>query len=906
MSVRPWRITRLLQWFLKGRGSEHLIGDLAESWRTLATTDGRGWRVQLAHLHDVARTVAWWWKPENVRRRARATGGRDQVRDTWQRRGMGISRSIHALRTALRGLLRRPGFTAITVLTLGLGIGATTTILSVVDGVILRPLPYDREDELVAVGATFPGREWVEGTDGLQHLAGVSVGNLGSLRERSRTLERIAGLEIASYLLPDEGEGPRLAPMARVTDEFFETMGVGVELGRLFAPDEFGGGAVPPVLLSWSTWRTRFGGDPSIVGRTLPAREGGAAPTIVGVLAADFVPPENLGAAAVEFWQPLDPDNLRYESRGNRSLSLLGRLAPGASIESARAELEEIASELAREFPEGSVYPDGTWLGYGVNGLRDDIVGTAKRPLGVFFGASALLLLISAMNSANLLLVRTSERVGELSIRRALGAGRSVLAAHVVMESLLLAAAGGLVGVVLAFVGVELFTAMSPPVPRMDAISVDGRVLLLATTLSLGVGVLIGLVPAAGVARRDPARVLRSNRAGSGGGSRAGFRNALVAAQLAVALLLGIGASTLMHSFVRVSAVDPGFEPEGLVSFRLSSKRPGGPVETWGAWDETLGAVQTVGGITDAAGVSNLPFEDPNWAPGFRFPGDAEEEVRTGIAGYAITPGYFETIGQELVRGRDVLASDGPDATPVAVVNRALVERDFKGVDPIGATILLTADAVEFRVVGVVEDAVVRRAEEGPQPAIYIPYTQIDWPWIKIVVRTPRDFAAIATDLRQAAATISPIVPVQDMVSLGDRIRSVETEPRFQAWLITTFASAALLLATVGLYGTLAHTVGRRQREIGVRLALGAAPGAIFGMILRQGAFVAAAGGVVGGGVAVLAGRVLERFLFEVPPVDPVAFVVGLAALAAATLCATLRPAFRAKRVDVVGSIRSE
>jgi len=361
-----------------------------------------------------------------------------------------------------------------------------------------------------------------------------------------------------------------------------------------------------------------------------------------------------------------------------------------------------------------------------------------------------------------------------------------------------------------------------------------------------------------------------------------------------------------MHSFVRVSSVDPGFVPEGLVSFRLATKRPGGPEETWAAWDQTLDAVRGVPGVTSLAGASNLPFEGPNWGPGIRFPGETEVEMRDGIAGYAITPGYFDTMGQAVLEGRGILRTDGPDGENVAVVNRALVERDFDGRDPIGSTILATSQSVEFRVVGVVDDVVIQRAEEGPGPALYVPYTQVEWSWIKVVVRSDRDFGPLAADLRQAAATISPIVPVQQLVRLEDRIRSVETEPRFQAWLITTFALAALLLAAVGLYGALAHSVGRRQREIGVRVALGADPGRVFRMVLRQGAMIAGVGALLGmGGAGLLAG-VLERFLYDVPGRDPIAFVVGLVALAVVTLVAVLGPALRATRVDVVTSLRAE
>jgi predicted permease len=815
---------------------------------------------------------------------------------------------IRAIRFSLRGLWRRPGLTAVTTLTLGVGIGSTTTILSVVDGVMLRPLPYENGERLAAVGVTFPGREWVEGVEGLQHLAGVSHPNFAYLRDRVRTVEDLSAVHVASALLPDEGDGPRIVPMARVTPRFFEVLGVGPELGRLFTPDEYEtGNDVPPVLISWTTWRDRFGSDPGVVGRSMPAPEGLPAPVVVGVLSEDFDPPENLGLAGVGFWQPLDGSHPRYEDRGARSLDLVGRLAPGATVDAARAELTVLAAEIASEHPEGSVYPDGSWFGYGANGLREDLVGAARRPLLVFLGAASLLLLVSAMNAANLLLVRASDRVAELGLRRALGASRADLFGQIALEGVLLSIAGGILGVVVAWLGVAAFLSLSPDVPRMDQIAVDARILALAAVVSLGSGLLIGMIPAIGASRREPGTVMGTVRVVSGRASSR-FRGALVTLQLGLALLLGVGASVLMHSFVNVRSVDPGFEPAGLTSFRLPLKQPGGPETTWAAWDETLAAIREVEGVVGVAGATNLPFEDPNWAPGLRFPGESEVDLRTGIPGYAVTPGYFETVGQTLESGRAFETTDGPDAAPVAIVNRALAERDFRGRDVVGATIHLAgaADAPAVRVVGVVEDAVIRRAEEGPLPAIYVPYTQVEWPWIEVVVRSDRVFGALASDLRRAAAAVSPIVPVQSLERVRNRIDSVEREPRFQAFLIATFALAALLLAAVGLYGTLAYAVGRRRREIGIRLALGARPATVFALVLRHGVTVSGSGALLGLAGAAALGGVLERFLFQVPTLDPLAFAAGLLGLSLATLLAVLPPALKATRVDLTTSLAAE
>jgi len=882
-------------------------GDLHESWEGERLTRRRRWRSEVKHLSDVIRTLGHWWTPSAVRRRAQLGMDIQEVREARTGEGVGMGDLISTAMRILRGLMRRPGFTTVTVATMALGVGATTTILSVVDGVMLRPLPYEDGERVVAVGVTFPDREWVEGASNLQRLAGVSVPNFEYVRSRARSFEGLGAAELASVLLADQGEGPLLLRMARVSEDFFEVLRTDVHVGRLFAPDEYGPNDVQPIVLSHRTWINRFGGDPSIIGSDLSTATGpgSTTPVIIGVLSADFVAPESSGLGEVEFWQPLDAGHARYSDRGRRAVTLLGRLADGATVEAARIEVDALGAEIAREFPEGSVYPDGSRFGYGVNSLRLELVGTTRRPLMVFLGAAALLLLISSMNTASLLLARSNDRTGELSIRQALGAGRRVIVGEVMLESLLLAVAGGALGIVVALVGVELFLSLSPSLPRMESIGVDGRILTGTLILSIGVGVAMGIVPSLSAGRKPPSQALRAM--GTGAAGRTGrLRSVLVSAQLGLALVLGIGASVLTHSFVKVASVDPGFEAEGLTSFSLATKRPGAPEATWAAWDQTLDAVRGVQGLRSVAGTSNLPFEDPNWAPGFRFPGETDLEVRVGLAGYAVTPRYFETIGQQILEGRGVLTTDGPDAAPVAIVNRALVDRDFEGQEALGATILIGPDQVAHQIIGVVENAIVRRAEEGPRPALYLPYTQVEWPTIKVVLRSDREFGPLSADLRTAAATISPIVPIQSMIRLEDRIRGVETEPRFQALLIVAFALTALLLSAVGLYGSLAHSIGRRQRELGIRLALGAAPRRVFWMVLRQGVSVTASGAAAGLAGAVIMSRVLERFLYEVPALDPVAFAVGLGALAIAALAAVAAPARRAARVDVVSSIRAE
>lgn len=904
---RPVWPTRLLQRLIAGTGAEFLRGDLEEVWAAACRSTESSWTLQVRHLGNVLKSLVRWWSPRSIRQRGR--DGRDanyDVHGTWRGEvAGGMGNVLNELKVTLRGLARRPGFTLVTVLTLALGIGATTTILSVVDAVVLRPLPYEDADQLVGVGVTFPGREWVEGVEGVQHLAGVSYPNFRYVQQRSRTLAALAGVQRRSSLLPDLGDGPELVGLMGVSEDFFEIMGARAEIGRLFTPDEYAsGGAESTIVLSYASWRDRFGSDPDVVGRPIPSPLE-AAPVIIGVLNADFVPPESIPAEGSEFWQPLDTRRGRLDSPGDRSLTLIGRLAPGVDIEAARAEATQLAAEIVELQPEGSVYPDGTHFGYGVNNLHAQIVGSTSRTLLIFMGAAALLLAIAAMNAANLMLVRGVDRRGELGVRRALGAGRVALVRQLVLESLTLAALGGALGVLFAFAGVGAFLNLSPDLPRMDEVVVDGRILLMTAIISIGAGMLTGLAPAFGMGRRDLATGIRETAA-SGSAGLGAFRNAMVAGQLALALILGIGASVLMHSFIRVRSVDPGFNPQGVSTFTLTTKRPGGPVDSWGAWDQTLATTRSIAGLSGVAGVSNLPFEDPNWSPGFLFPGDAPEDVRTGIAGYLITPEYFSVMEQELLSGRAFDGSDGPEGESVAIINRALEDLYFRDQEALGSTILMGEEETPTRIVGVVETAIVRRAEEGVQPALYMPYTQASWPWVRVVVRSAREEVGLAAELRQAAAEISPVVPIQSAGPLHSRISAAETTPRFQALLIGTFALAALLLSAIGLYGSLAHAVGSRTREIGIRMAMGAEPEKVFRLILRQGFLVAGVGGGIGLLGAFWMTRMLERFLFDVPALDPIAFGAGSVGLGLAAALAVLRPALRAAGVDIVKSLKAD
>jgi len=894
---------RWLSGLIRGTGSEFIRGDLAEA--RARGRDGSGF------LLDVLRTFLSWYSPSAFRSRRqllRKERGSDDLRSVKGGVGMGMGSWGADLRVALRSLSRRPGFAAIVVLTLGLGIGATTTIFSVVDSVVLRALPYEGADRLVALGNTFPGREWSDEAEGLQHLAGVSYLNFVELQARTRSFDGVAGGEWASVLLPDQGEGPQIASMVRVTEDFFRILGVRPALGRSFLPGDFGPGAGHLVVLSHATWVTRYGADPGIVGKAVATA--GDSYTILGVLPKGFLPPEAMVSPGTEFWMPLDPTHPRYEERGGRSLGLIGRLRPGVSVEQARSELRLLGPELAREFPDGNVYPDGRHLGWGANSLQAQTVGGTGRILLVFLSAAGLLLLIAVLNAAHLFLVRGLDRVGELSVRKALGAGRWALARQLLVESSILALLGGVGGVALAYGGVEAFLRLGPSdMPRMGEVVVDLRVLVITAVVSLGAGLLTGLFPVLQHGGGDIAGMLRTggDRTVASAGSRR--RMVMVSAQLALALILTVGATLLFDSFLRVRSVDPGFEPEGLVAFSMPVKRAGALDEaSWQGWDALLREVRAIPGVR-AGGASNLPFQDPNWAPSVLLPGEAPETRRSGIAGYAITPGYLETVGIPLRAGRPIQTNDGPEAEMVALVNESFVQEVLGGGDALGQELRFRGDDGGFenvRVVGVVGDAVQTRVQDGMRPAVYLPYTQVDWPMVHVAVRTEGDPGTLAPALRAAAKAFSPVVPVRNVSTMVRRIGVTRTDPRFQALLLGAFALVAVLLAAVGLYGNLAHMVGRRVRELGIRMALGADGSRILGLVFRQGLLAILLGLVVGVGGAVFATRLLGRFLFEIGTLHLPAFALAVMALGAAALLAALVPALRATRVDPARAFQSE
>ena len=677
--------------------------------------------------------------------------------------------------------------------------------------------------------------------------------------------------------------------------------------GRLFLPEEHEASAPPAALITYGTWQRRFGGDPDVIGRALDGGNEGA--TVVGVLPASFAPPEALVAASPEFWMPLDPTDERYSDRGGRSMRVFGRLAPGVGLDQARGEAEQIAAELAAEYPDGNVYPNGSWFGIGINGLKEHTLGATARTLRVFLGAAGLLLLLAALNAASLLFARALDRRGELGVRLALGAGRSRLLRLILVEAGLLAALGGILGMLFSLVGTGAFVRFAPSsIPRLAEVSVDARVLVVSALVSLVAGMIAGLLPALRMTRRGALLgVSGIGRSVSEPGSK--LRHALVGGQVAVAVLLLTGAGLLFSSFVSLRSVEPGFDPQGLVTLNVALKGPGLEEQpAWQGWDELLAEMASVPGVEAVAGTSNPPFQDPFWAPRLLLPGDTPETWREGVAGYSITPGYLSTVGTRLVAGRDFDTGDGPDADGVALVNETFVRTQLGGLEPLGLVLrhVSEEDGRALRIVGVVEDVVQARAQQGPRAAVYVPHTQSDWPFVQAVVRTSLPFEVVLPQLRQAAGRFNPLAPARDVRTMDARMAASRTTPRFHAMLIGAFALVALFLAAAGLYGALAHGVRRRQRELGIRVALGAERRGLIWMVLRQGLTLAGLGLALGLGAALAFSRVLTGFLYGIGPHDPWTLVGVAVALGLVSVAACILPAYRATGVDPVGVLKAD
>jgi predicted permease len=815
-----------------------------------------------------------------------------------------MERLLQDLRYAVRTLARSPGFALAAVLTLALGIGATTAIFTVVDGVVLRPLPYPEAGRIVRLAEVNASGTPVNFTDP----------NFRDLRERSHSFQGLAEFSGASPVSVTGGREVVRSTVSAVSHDFFRVMGVAPALGRPFLPEEQGVGAPPAVIVSHPVWEQVLGGG-AVAGRTL--RFEGRVYSVVGVMPEGFEYPQG-----AQLWTPselMEPNS----SRTAHNWNVVGRLAPGVSPDRARAELGTLARGLAERY-RGEI--DMTDVA--VVPLRESMVGGVRPTLLVLLGAAAFLLLIAVANVGNLLLARLTARRRELAVRLALGAGRRRITQQLLVESLVLALGGGLLGVVLAYWGTAALLALQPGgLPRLGEVSVNGPVLLFALAVSVAAAVGLGAMAAGGAPRDLRGALASGGRTASGSGSARLLRDAMVVAQVGLTLVLLSGAALMGRSLLRLLAVDTGFRTTGVLvtNVVVPGSEDGGPSRAVSFDDRLLERMRALPGVAAAGGVSAFPLEGgggngtflvlerPDEVKSFE-DWDALSKIpgRTGYANYrSASSGYFDAMGIPLLRGRSFSDGDAPDA-PItsAVVSESLARKQWPGEDPLGKLIQfgnMDGDMRALRVVGVVGDVREEGVDAEPRPTLYAFYRQrpAGAAQFDFALRTTGDPTSLVPAVRRAVKGIDPEVPPR-FRTIEEIVAGSTADRRFTLLLLGVFGAAALLLAVAGIYGVVSYLVAQRTREIGVRMAFGARPGDVRAMVLRQGGVLAGTGLLLGLLVALALTRLLQSQLYGVTATDPLAYAAGILLLAGVSLLATYVPARRATRVDPAIALRSE
>ena len=806
-----------------------------------------------------------------------------------------VSVILQDVRYALRGLRQRPAFTAIAVLTLALGIGANAAVFSVVYGVLLKTLPYRDPGRLVQIWETNPKMNWVH--------AVVAPANLLDWKARSRSFESVAyyigsdskGPGSINATLSGAGDPERIRGM-RVSANFFSVLGTSAALGRTFNPDEELEGHTRVVILSDGFWRRRFGGDPSIVGRQIELN--GSSCDVAGIMPRAF----HIPGADVDFWDPVVLDEARFRSmRRPHWLRVIARLAPGVSIEQAREEMSRIARDLEREYPDTN-----TQMGVGLEPLHDWFVGDSRRALVVLMGAVGLVLLMACTNVASLLLARATMRRRELAIRVALGAGRLRLVRQLLTESLLLAMAGALAGMVLARLGIDWVRSSGPAdVPRLDQAAVDGTVLAFIVVVSFATTLLFGLAPALHSVRTAPGEGLQDGTRGTTGGGVT-VRRVLIAAEVALSVVLLVGAGLLLRSFAHLRAVDPGIAVAGAVSFKItlpSQRYAGEKVPAF--FSDAVTRLRSIPGVQAAGATTRLALEGFSWTGDLFLDGRPETWGRE-LRHKAITPGYFAAAGVRILQGRDFTTADTRTSQGVVIINQTVARLYFDNINPIGQRVAFDRPptAKWNVIVAVAADEKQDGLGTDVRPEVYDPQTQDSANTMSLIVRTAGDPLGVLPAVRREIAALDGGLALYDIRTLEQVVARSLSAERFATMVLTAFAGGALLLAAVGLYGVVAFAVTSRTREIGLRLALGASRSLVLRMVVWDGLRVVLAGLMVGLLAALALGRVVSTFLFETPPADPVVLLSVAAILALAGALASYVPALRAARVDPAVSLR--
>jgi predicted permease len=829
----------------------------------------------------------------------RAMGGMQQQKERCRdARGVSlIEDSAQDLRYGLRVLGKSPGFTAIALLTLTLGIGANAAIFSVVYGVLLRPLPYADDDRLVTLVQAYPQK-------GLDSW-GLSQSNFATYRDQNHVFEKIAGFTSAGFNLTGGG-GPERLQAATVTVDFFDVLGVQPGWGRAFSPEEDTPGKNLVCILSYGLWQRRFGGDPQILGQALLLNN---TPTeVVGIMPQGFAFPNR----NVELWLPL---GLNPQRRAPYALTGIARLKPGVQVSQAQSETTDIFWNAARQNPgtagADAPPPEGADMKTIVRPLKEVIIGQTRMPLLVLLGAVGLVLLIACANVANLMLARAASRTRELALRFALGATPARLVRQLLTESLLLALIGGAAGAGLAWLGVRLLQQLPAlqQVPRLAEVSVNLTVLAFTVALAVLTGLLFGLAPALRAYQLGLQAGMREGMHGSATRSSSRLNNLLVAAQFTLCLVLLIGAGLLLKSFQRMLSVSPGFQPEQVLSMRLALPRTkyAQAEQSIQFFDSLLERVRALPGVRSAGTVDLLPFNGRT-ADGFVVEGHEPEPggVAPNAQNRAVSPGYFQTLEIPLLGGRDFLHTDRADSPPVAIVDETLARRYWPDGDAVGKRIRFAWSDQWMTIVGVAAGVKNRDLKVAMEPHFYYPHAQDGSREMYLTVRTLGEPASVVAAIRGEVQSLDADLPLWGVQPLKQAIDNTLNNQRMTNALLTAFALLAVLLAAVGIYGVMSLYVSNRTNEFGIRLALGAQPSALLRSVLRQGLMLTLAGVLVGMAAAAALTRTLASLLFEVSATDPAVFLSAPLLLLAVALVACYIPARRAMRVDPLVALRYE
>jgi putative ABC transport system permease protein len=799
---------------------------------------------------------------------------------------------LQDLRYALRQLGKNPGFTVVAVLTLAIGIGANTAIYSVIEAVLLRPLPFGTPDRLVWLNGRFPQSE----------EAGVSPPDFRDYRTSNRTFDRLAAMGYAPGPANLSGDKPEQVLTTIASANFFDCLGVRPLLGRDFLPSDEQVNLPQVAILGYGLWKRNFGGDRSIVGRTI--RLEGVSLTVVGVLPSDLPL-----LTEAQLWLPtplLDPGlNLRL----GHSLKAMGRLKPGVTLEQSQADLDAIALRLSQQYPDSN-------QGWSLRQrpLREVLVGPVRPALLLMWGAVGLLLLIACVNVANLLLARSISRQKEFALRAALGASRRRMVRQALTEAVMLSLAGGALGVLAATWGVHALHAFGPTnVPRLGESEMNPAVLSFALGVSLLTGVLFGLVPALQVSGAGFSPGLRESSRTSAPASHRRLSGALVIAEIAISLTLLVSAGLLLKSFWRLVHVAPGFQTDHVVTARLSLNQPaygkyGDPEKRARFWQQFEEQVKALPGVEAVGATSELPLTGLHSDDPFHIPGRSYGPSEFDDAQFRqVTPGYLSAMRIPLVAGRWLDERDHAGSAGVVVVNQEFVARFFAGGDVLGKRLQLMVDPEATReIVGVVGNISHVALSEPAWPEMYVPYAQFAPPTMNIVVRAAADPMNLVAALRDRVSAVDKNETLSAARSMDDVLGASVSQPRFSSQLLGMFATLALVLAAIGLYGLMAYSITQRRNEIGIRMALGARREDILRLILRQGFRLALIGIGLGLAASLFLTRVLSSLLFTVGPTDPGTFMAVALLLAGVALAASFIPARRAAKVDPMVALRYE